>query len=107
MFVFKELDWGDRWYGLPRPGLDNPTPFRNEGDLPKPFMLFEDFEGELRVVGVGEGLALGPFAGASFFLRPDMAAFHVSRTADNRSMNNEHKKRLPIQALGLATIDFS
>lgn len=75
--MLRKLVWGDREFGPPRPGLDKPAPPRKEGDLPMPFMLVEDFEGEFRDVGVAGGLEPGPLVGGGFLFRPDMAARHV------------------------------
>lgn len=73
--MFKELVCGDRWYGLPCLDLDRLTPPRKEGDLPKPFIVVEDLDGELRDAGTGEGFGLDPFGGVSFFRTPDMITY--------------------------------
>ena len=77
MFAFRELVCEARWYGLPCLDLDRLTPPRKEGDLPRPFMVVEGLDGELRVVGIGEGLGLDPFAGVSFFRTPDMITYSI------------------------------
>lgn len=77
MFAFKELICEARWYGLPCLDLDRLTPPRKEGDLPKPLIVAEDLDGELRDAGTGEGLELDPSAGVSFFRTPDMIIYSI------------------------------
>ena len=71
MFVLRKLVCGDGRLPPPRPGLDEPAPLRNEGDLPTPFILGEDFEGELREEGVAGDFVFAA-SGGCFLLRFDI-----------------------------------
>lgn len=97
--MFRELVWGDRWYGLPCLDLDRLTPPRKEGDRPSPFMVVEDFDGELRDAGIGDGLGVDPFAGISFFRTLDMATYWIPNIAyygrRTSRVKNGGRPRLP------------
>lgn len=67
----RKLVCGEERWALPLPGFDSPERPRRDGDLPRPWILAEDFEGDKGSVGEAGGLVL-VLLGGIVFLGADM-----------------------------------